>query len=111
MRYLVDTEVVINALALAPGAGNLQQNLRPDGLAVGIITMGEPDDGTHRSSDPVAAPAAIRGFLDGYTVRNLPDSTVAAFGRVRALPGGKAGSSRTPTASSTPPPWPTISPS
>ena len=52
MSYLVDTDVVANALKGRPEETTLLTNLSPQGLAISLITYGEIYDGIYYGRDP-----------------------------------------------------------
>ena len=85
MKYLVDTDIIIDALAVVRETVGLLDALSTDGLAVSIVSLGELYEGTYRSSNPGAAQDALRSFLDGYAVLNLSDPIAAGFGHLRAF--------------------------
>ena len=84
MRYLVDTDWIIDALAPIPAALAVLNNLGQDGLAVSIITLGELFEGAYRSPDPAEGLRAIRTFLSGYAILNLSEAIIEVFAQTRA---------------------------
>jgi len=85
VRYLIDTDIVIDALTRAQNASELLDALSDDGLAISIISVGELYEGAHRSADPDAAAGQIRDFLTGYTALGVSEPIAWEFGQLRAL--------------------------
>jgi predicted nucleic acid-binding protein len=76
MRYLLDTDFVIDHLTgQADALGTLTQ-LLPDGVAISMITFSEIYEGIYGSRDPRAAAGAFTRFLRGVPV--LPVSRTVA---------------------------------
>ena len=51
MRYLVDTDWLIDALVGIPEAVATLEDLTPDGLGMSIVSVGEIYEGAYRGSD------------------------------------------------------------
>lgn len=85
MRYLVDTDWIIDGISNAPGVLATLDRLSSEGVAVSIITLGEVFEGAHLSPDPQAELAVYRQFLAGYVVLPLTDSIMERFASIRAL--------------------------
>ncbi len=84
MRYLVDSDWIIDALADTPEALATLNRLSNDGLAVSIITLGELFEGAYLSADTEGDLITIRQFLSGYQVLSLSDAVMDVFARTRA---------------------------
>ena len=84
MRYLVDTDWIIDALVPVPPALDLLDSLSRGGLAVSIITLAELFEGAYRSPNPADGLRAIRAFLSGYGILNLSEAIIEVFARTRA---------------------------
>ena len=84
MSYLVDTDLIIDALHEHSSALDLLDRLAPSGLAISILTLGELYEGVYRAADPAAHSAALHQFLDGYRIIALNEPTMERFGRERA---------------------------
>lgn len=76
MRYLLDTDFVIDHLTGQADALDTLTRLLPDGVAVSMITFSEIYEGIYGSRDPRAAAAAFTTFLRGVPV--LPVSRSVA---------------------------------
>lgn len=84
MSYLIDTDLIIDALHDHSSALDVLDRLIPSGLAISILTLGELYEGVYRSADPVAHRADMHQFLDGYRIIGLDDPTMDRFARERA---------------------------
>ncbi len=84
MSYLIDTDLIIDALHTNSSALTLLDGLAPSGLAISILTLGELYEGVSRAGDPAAHRADMRQFLDGYRIIGLDEATMDRFGRERA---------------------------
>ncbi len=84
MKYLVDSDWVIDALVNIPTAITPLRQLAKDGIAVSILTFGELYEGAYGSQDPQAEIARIQQFLAGYPVVNLSDAIMDQFAKTRA---------------------------
>jgi predicted nucleic acid-binding protein len=84
MRYLVDTDWLIDALVGIPEAVATLEDLTPDGLGISIISVGEVYEGAHRGSDPEVRLARYRMFLAPFPVLSLTDPIMERFARTRA---------------------------
>jgi tRNA(fMet)-specific endonuclease VapC len=83
MEYILDADWVINALAGKRGASPLLRELRPMGIALLIVTVGELYEGAFGSPDPYRRLVELREFLSIFTVLPLTDPIMERFGRVR----------------------------
>ncbi len=84
MRYLVDSDYLIDAAGGIPGAVRTLERLSDQGLAVSIVAVGEVYEGAFGFPDPAAMLASFREFLRAYAVLPLTDPTIERFARVRA---------------------------
>ena len=74
MRYLVDSDVLIDAFRGVPAAVDLLAQLRDDGLAVSIVSYGELFEGAVGAPDPAAELARFRRFLARLALLPRPSS-------------------------------------
>lgn len=72
MRYLIDSDWLIDHLEEEPAAMQLLDRLSSDGIAISIITYLEVYQGTLRKSDPAQAQARLDEFAS--TIHVLPIS-------------------------------------
>ena len=84
MRYLVDSDWLIDAIAGRPAAVVPLAQWSADGLAVSIIAVAEVYEGAFSAADPAATLAIFRAFLSDYTILPLTDEIAARFAQLRA---------------------------
>lgn len=84
MRYLVDSNWLIDAASGRPRGQRLLNLLSPEGLAVSIVAAAEVYEGAFGTPDPHAALAGLRDFLSDFAVLPLTDPIVVRFARLRA---------------------------
>lgn len=84
MRYLIDTDWLIDATTGRPGAQRTLSSLSVEGLAVSIITVAELYEGAFGTPNPVHILAGMREFLDDYPILPVTDSIAERFARERA---------------------------
>ncbi len=85
MRYLVDTDWVIDVIKGIPSAVEILDQLIADGVAVSIISFGELYEGAYGFPDPDAEIGSIRDALSRFAILNLTELTMETFARLRAL--------------------------
>ena len=85
MRYLVDTDWIIDGIAGIPAALDMLSRLAVEGVAVSIVTLGEVFEGAYLFPDPDDELAVYRQFLAGYRVLPISEPTVQRFAQTRAL--------------------------
>ncbi len=83
MRYLIDTDWVVDHLLGKPVAVRLLQTLEPDGLAISQVTFGEIYEGIYHGSDPTAAETAFLNFLANVDVLDLTIEIWKRYARIR----------------------------
>ena len=84
MRYLIDSDWLIDATTGRPGAQRALSSLSIDGLAVSILTVAELYEGAFGTLDPSHTLAGMREFLSDYAVLFISDSIAERFARERA---------------------------
>lgn len=84
MRYLVDSDWLIDAVGGIPLAVSTLARLSAEGLAVSIIAVAEVYEGAFGLADPEITLASFREFLSDYTTLPLSDSIVERIARLRA---------------------------
>ena len=84
MKYLVDSDWIINGLAGAKSAVARLSQLAANGLAISVVTEGEVLEGAYRSSDQAAALTRYRQFFAAYDILPVTSSIVNEFARLRA---------------------------
>jgi tRNA(fMet)-specific endonuclease VapC len=83
MKYLVDSDWVIDYLVGKQQAVVLLSTLAKEGIAVSLITLGEIYEGIYYGRDPQRSEEGFRKFLRGVTVLPLNRSIMQRFGRIR----------------------------
>lgn len=81
--YLVDSDVVADALKGRPQAVQQLSTLAPDGLAISLITYGEIYEGILYSQNPAASERVFRRFLRDVTVVPLIRPIMRRFALLR----------------------------
>jgi tRNA(fMet)-specific endonuclease VapC len=84
LKYLVDTDWVIDAFIGTPTCVQLLDRLSNDGLGVSITTSGELFEGAFSVPDPQIYLAQFRVPLNRFTTAPLSDSIMEVFARTRA---------------------------
>jgi tRNA(fMet)-specific endonuclease VapC len=85
MRYLVDSDWVIDGLIGIPNAVATLDVLSQDGLAVSIVSLGEIFEGAFGSPNPSLELQSMRRYLTPLTVVSLSDPIMETFARVRSM--------------------------
>lgn len=83
MKYLVDTDWIIDGLANKLDVLTALRTLARDGIAVRIVSFAELYEGAYGSQNPQQEIARIQQFLASYPVINLSDAITNRFGQVR----------------------------
>ncbi len=83
MKYTLDSDWVINALARKRRANELLKELRPSGIGISIMAMGELYEGPLGTSQPETNLALLRQFIVLFPVLDVTDAIVERFARVR----------------------------
>jgi tRNA(fMet)-specific endonuclease VapC len=84
MRYLVDSDWLIDALASIPAAVEPLDRLSTAGLAISIISCGEIYEGAYLFPDPHLHLTMFRDFLTSFTTLGLTEDVMNVFARTRA---------------------------
>ncbi len=88
MRYLIDTDWVIDHLHRIKRVVDRLEYLAPDGLGLSIVSLAELYEGVFYSRDSQADASVLEEFLDGVKVLPLDDEVCRIFakerGRLRA---------------------------
>ena len=83
VRYLIDTDWVIDHLNQIERVVNRLKELRPEGLALSIISLAELYEGIYYARDPARSQASLDAFLEDVTVLGLDEETCHVFGKER----------------------------
>ncbi len=84
MRYLLDTDWVIDHLHSVARVVQRLEELAPEGLALSVISLAELYEGIFNSTDPAGNEQALQDFLSGVVeVVPVDEETCRIFGRER----------------------------
>jgi tRNA(fMet)-specific endonuclease VapC len=83
LRFLVDTDWVIEYLRGTPAFVSRLTELQPQGLALSIISLAELYEGVFYSRDPEGDGRDLADFLRGVTVLGIDADIAQRFGRER----------------------------
>jgi tRNA(fMet)-specific endonuclease VapC len=84
VRYLVDSDWLIDAATGRPRAQRILDRLSNEGLAVSIIAVAEVYEGAFGTPDPQDTVAGLRDFLSDFAILPLTDPIAEHFARLRA---------------------------
>ena len=79
LRYLVDTDWVIDYQHGRPGTVSRLDALLPQGVGISIVSLAELFEGQANSADPQAQERALSGFLAGVSVVPLDIAVCRRF--------------------------------
>ena len=83
IRYLIDTDWVIDHLNEIEPVVNRLKELRPQGLALSIISLAELSEGVHYSRTPERSQQALNAFLEDVSVLGIDEEVCKIFGKER----------------------------
>lgn len=84
MKYLIDTDWVIDHFNKVAKVTKKLEELAPQGLALSIISLAELYEGAYYSRDPIQSEAILRDFLaPDLTVLGIDEEICKVFGRER----------------------------
>ena len=84
MRYLIDTDWVIDHLRQVEVVTRRLEELTPEGLALSIVSLAELYEGVYYSRDPVQSEEVLKGFLaPDLEILGIDGKTCQIFGRER----------------------------
>jgi len=83
MKYLIDTDRIINHLRGVEKVTKELVKLVPEGLALSIISLAELYEGVYRSTDPARTEESLWKFLTGVTILEIDEEICRVFGRER----------------------------
>ena len=84
MSYLVDTDILIDALHGQAATGNWIAAHADAGLAISMVSVCEIYEGAYRAPDPAAHVVALRRFLLDFRRLTLTEAIADIFARERA---------------------------
>jgi tRNA(fMet)-specific endonuclease VapC len=84
MKYLIDTDWVIDHLRGVARVSRKLDELAPEGLALSIISLAELYEGVYYSRDPLRSEEVLKRFLaPELTILGIYEETCHIFGRER----------------------------
>ncbi len=84
MKYLVDTEILIDASIGRPRVVDTLEQLSSQGVGVSIISYGEFFEGAFGFPEPARLLNEYRQFLATFTLLPLTDAIMAVFAEIRS---------------------------
>lgn len=83
MRYLIDTDWLIDVFSGVDDAASTLTRLSSDGVAISIVTLGELYEGAVLDPDPAVAKERYKTFIAPFPVFSLSPSTMERFAELR----------------------------
>ena len=83
MRYLIDTDWLIDYLKGKAAAGQLLDTLARDGIGISLITYGEILEGVYYGKDPRQQEQVFRAFLKASPILRLTENSLERFAAIR----------------------------
>ncbi len=84
MKYLVDTDWVIDHLRGVENVTERLEDLAPQGLSLSVISLSELYEGIYYSRDSIQSEQALKRFLSPeVTILGIDEETCRVFGRER----------------------------
>jgi tRNA(fMet)-specific endonuclease VapC len=84
MKYLIDTDWLVNHLRGLQRVTRKLEEIVPEGIALSIISLAELYEGIYRSTNPARDEESLRRFLGGITILGIDEEICKIFGRERA---------------------------
>ena len=84
MRYLVDSDWLIDAATGRQRPQRTLERLSTQGVAVSIVAIAEVYEGAFGTADPQYTLAGLREFLEDFAVLALTDAIAERFAQIRA---------------------------
>ena len=84
MKYLIDTDWVIDHLRHQERVTRRLEDLVGEGLAISVVSLAELYEGVYYSSNPTASEQALQQFLDPeLTILGIDEECAKIFGKER----------------------------
>lgn len=83
ISYLIDTDWVIHYLNGAVAITQKLEELKPEGLAISIITLAEIYEGIFYSKNPEASQKGVNDFLEEVSILGIKEDICKIFGQER----------------------------
>jgi tRNA(fMet)-specific endonuclease VapC len=84
MRYILDTDWIINLLAGTKDAEERIQQFDPEEIVISLVTVAEIYESAYNSANPEAHIQIFRSFLSNFQLLNLNLPIIEKFAEVRA---------------------------
>ena len=89
MKYLIDTDWVIDAFAGIQSAQRTLNELSGDGIGISVVSYGEIFEGAFSDPDPSARLALFRVNLETFRLVPMTVDIMENFARIRAILRGR----------------------
>jgi len=83
MKYLIDTDWIIDHLNEVEKVKRKLEELAPEGLALSIVSLAEVYEGVFYSYDPEESEKALKEFLTGVSILGIEEEICKIFGKER----------------------------
>ena len=83
MKYLIDTDWIIDHLSGIEKVEKKLEELAPEGLALSIVSLAEVYEGVFYSRDPRKSERTLKEFLTGISILEIEKEICKIFGRER----------------------------
>ena len=84
MRYILDTDWIINFLAGKPDAAAKLERLDSKEIVISLVTVGEIYESAYHFANPAAHITKFREFIDHFELLNLNLPIIERFAEIRA---------------------------
>ncbi len=83
MKYLIDTDWIIDHLSGVEKVKSKLEELAPEGLVISIVSLAEIYEGIFYSREPERSESALEAFLPGVPILNINEEICKIFGKER----------------------------
>lgn len=83
MKYLIDTDWLIDHLSGVEKVKDKLEELAPEGLAISIISLAEVYEGIFYSREPQRSEGTLEKLLPGTAILNINEEICKIFGKER----------------------------
>ncbi len=84
MRYVIDSDWVIDGTAGVASALSVIGRFRSEGIAISTAAVAEVYEGAFVLDDPAAGLAQLRDFMAGFVTLDVTEPVAEIFARIRA---------------------------